>query len=427
MGKSLFDKVIGKDPIVGVNKRVIQKDGKWVEDDGGLFSRLGEAIKNPAVIGMAGAALNDGDFDMGDVVKVALATAAIYKLAQAHQLKIEKQQQKEVAMRERQEMIQQRKEFLETIKNPKGMMSKEGSYGVADVAVNLAQKIPVASTDTYKNLSPEEQSEYAKFANAEAQHKANYVQAFAKKDCSMADCEFYDVDGKRLDVFTKIPADATPDARAAIMVQNMAKTDAMIYAMDHGYVTCKLPNGETFYPNEDKCVARDTYTKNLDEMDNLSRKYAQTKADIDTEIADRLENMTDLEKADFIPKKVSSMDRKSFAEESLGTARMTQCQSMGMAYSYEQGARPFDRAFEAFGGRVPEPEEIAERSKARMDERKAEFKEKAADVGKAAMSGVGKGAYNVAKKVPIVGSVMNMGEDLVRKASDKIEEHNLGM
>lgn len=425
MGKSLFSKIAGyDDPNDPVQRDRVDKDGNV---DKGIFDKIADLAKNPAVIGMAGAAMNDGDFDIGDVVKVALATAAIYKLAQARQLKIEKQQQKELAMQERQEMIQQRKEFLETIKNPKGVMSKEGSYGVADVAVNLAQKIPVSSTDVYKNLTPEEQSEYAKYANAEAQHKANYVQAFAKKDCAMTDCEFYDVDGKRLDVFTKIPEDATPDARSAIMVQNMAKTDAMIYAMDHGYVTCKLPNGETFYPNEDKCVARDAYTKNMDEMDDLGRKYAQTKADIDMEIADRLEGMTDLQKADFIPKKVSSMDRKSFAEESLGTARMQQAQSEGVAYLYEQGTRPFDRAFESFGGRVPEPEEIVERSAARMEERKAEFKNKAADVAKQAGAGLGKGAYNVAKKVPIVGSVLNMGENLAKEAATKMEEHNLGM
>lgn len=413
MGK-ILNKIL-EDPVV--DRERIRQDpttGRWVEDNGGIFSRLTSVISNPAVIGAGTAMMNDG-VDAGDMIKAAIAAAAIYKMVQTYQLQAERKQEKAIQQQQAQELRQQKKEMIDAIKNPRGLGSVEGSYGLADVSTNLAQKIPAASTEAFKNLSEEDKTAYAQFANAEAQHKANYVQAFAKHGCSMTECTFYDFDGNKIEPFTQIPENANNDQRVALMGKNVVMTDAMVYAMDHGYVTCKLPNGQTFDPCDDKKIANDAYSRDLNQMDADRVRFSGVRAEIDNEINDKLASMTDLERAEFIPKSVSSMDRKGFVDETAFQAAINKMQSDYNEYAVKEGEmRPYDIYLENIGARIPSNEEVVERSKV-LEQQKAEArKEQRAESVKKAGEKVAEGV----KRAPIIGKMVSFGEELAQKASD---------
>lgn len=413
MGK-ILNKIL-EDPVVDRERmRQDPTTGRWVEDDGGFFGRLTSIISNPAVIGAGTAMMNDG-VDAGDMIKAAITAAAIYKMVQAYQLKAERKQEKAIQKQQAQELRQQKKEMIDAIKNPRGLGSVEGSYGLADVSTNLAQKIPAASTEAFKNLSEEDKTAYAQFANAEAQHKANYVQAFAKNGCSMTECTFYDFDGNKIEPFTQIPENVNNEQRVVLMGKNVVMTDAMIYAMDHGYVTCKLPNGQTFDPRDDKKIANDAYSRDLNQMDADRVRFSGIRAEIDNEINDKLENMTDLEKADFIPKSVSSMDRKGFVDETAFYSTLNKTQSEFVNHACKENEmRPYDTVLERMGARIPSNEEVVERSVV-LEQQKAEArKEQMAE----AVNKVGNKVYEGVKRAPIIGKMVNFGEELAQKYDD---------
>lgn len=376
-------------------------------------------LKQPQVAAsVAGIVANSNN--NGDLLKAAAAAFVVYKLVQRRnmnkQLKAEQQEQYQQYLQERAEYEEIRQKEMKDLKEPKGALScplddKTGEHGyrASDVGNNLAEKFNICKTDAYKELPSKQQKEYAKFTAAKIEHVDNYRTALAEHGTNFERCSFYDFDGNKIEnPFAKGPAaeNWNPSEALRTLASNTLSQEALIYGMDHGYITCRMDNGQRFDPSKEPIISKDLYSKHLNKMDDLSEKYAGVDAKVQAEINHKYQHMTDLQKDEFIPDtlQISESQRKNFKIESGVYSNFMAGRSKNIADSYEKGINPYVNMLEQMKTsqgkvRIPEPEEVAARSREMFREEHP----KAAKV---------KDSYDA-----IINKVANIGKDMSEKQS----------
>ncbi len=361
----------------------------------------------------------------GDLIKAAAAAYIVYQLVQRRNLKRmlkeERQEQYQQDLQEIAEKEEIRKRRMTELKEPMGALSRkfddktgEPGYRASDVGKNLAEKFNITKTDTFKKLSLNQQREYAKFTASKIEHADNYRTALAEHDTNFERCSFYDFDGNKIEnPFSKgpDPSNWNPSEALRSVAKNTLSQEALIYGMDHGYIICKMDNGKRFDPKKEPIISKDAFSKHLDKMDKLSKKYAGVDARVHNEINHKYQHMTDLQKDEFVPDhpEMSESQRKNFKVESGVYSNFMSQRSRDIADSYEKGINPYTQMLENMktlhgNVRVPDPEEVA----ARKSEKFYDAHPGAAKV---------KDAYDT-----IINKVANMGKEMNQRQSSNNKE-----
>ncbi len=337
--------------------------------------------------GAAGAMLNSG-MNYKDMMKLAATAFIVYKMYQGHVKRKEffgnvadktkelvgkgidyakdKIEERNALREELQLQENEHLALVDKIKNPNGMYSD--SYRVNDVLQNLAEKFPYSSTEAYQSMSKKDQRDYDKFQSEEALHRARYHNAFAEKGYSMEDCCFYDIDGKRLDVFGSFDKEQVDENLYADVGRHLVAKEALIYGFDKGQIKCILPNGEEFNPGEIPSIKNDYYSKHFDEMQKKSSKFAEKQAAMDSEVVDKLVAMSDYDVDTFVPG-MNKSETSSFVYETSVYANVHAKASNEVLFLRQAGRNPNETFLtEIAGARIASDAEMKERKEAEFRE-----------------------------------------------------------
>lgn len=287
----------------------------------------------------------------GKLLATTLVSYVVYQLEQLKNINQQLKAEKEQYLQERAEFEKMRRQRILELKDPMGALcypldEDERGYRASDVGKNLAKKFNITKTDAYKELPLNQRREYARFTSAKIEHADNYRTALALHDTNFEKCTFYDFDGNRIEnAFIKAPDAENWTASEAVRAasRNAIVQEAMIYGMDHGYITCRMDNGKRFEPSKESIISKDEYSRHLKKMDELSEKYAGTDAKVQDEINYKYQHMTDLQKDEFIPDdlQMSDRQRRNFKVESGVYSKFMANHSDNISKTYEKGINPY--------------------------------------------------------------------------------------
>lgn len=143
------------------------------------------------------------------------------------------------------------------------IFGKNAGYTEKDVFGGCVKMAPLKESAAYAGKSNEWRAEYSMYITSRNAHIKNYQHYMNDRGIGFADCTFYDKTGKEFKPFDKDFSNITDPVKRDMAVRDYSRKidNALIYALDAGMITCKIPGGKEFDPAKD---IADDYLKDKD-------------------------------------------------------------------------------------------------------------------------------------------------------------------